>query len=320
MAAHLSGARLLPDPDAGRRALAARARRAAGAAGAGPLARDRRLRARGGADRAQPDRLARDRHRHRRGRRSRPDRGRRAALRGRGSRSGSTSRATSTAPPTTSPTSRSSSSSPGTGSGTRRSRRRTRRRSASTSSASSASSPSAAASAVGEQGRALGWALAFAWVACPWTLYVMNANANDSLIAALGIGALLALRSAPAARRLRRARRGGEVRPRGARAVIRHRERRAALARGDLVLARLRRGRCRLRAPVRSRRRPARDLRPHARLPGDPQLAVQHLGLRRRRWTSCSRSCARRRSRSPSASRSIRASRPRSRSPRWPPR
>ncbi len=50
----------------------------------------------------------------------------------------------------------------------------------------------------GDEGRALGWALAFAWVACPWTLYVMNANANDSLIAALGIGALVALRSAPA--------------------------------------------------------------------------------------------------------------------------
>jgi hypothetical protein len=50
----------------------------------------------------------------------------------------------------------------------------------------------------GEDGRALGWALAFAWVACPWTLYTMNANANDALIAALGIGALVALRSAPA--------------------------------------------------------------------------------------------------------------------------
>ncbi len=50
----------------------------------------------------------------------------------------------------------------------------------------------------GDQGRALGWALAFAWVACPWTLYAMNANANDALIAALGIGALIALRSPPA--------------------------------------------------------------------------------------------------------------------------
>ena len=50
----------------------------------------------------------------------------------------------------------------------------------------------------GAEGRALGWALGFAWVACPWTLYTMNANANDALIAALGIGAMLALRSAPA--------------------------------------------------------------------------------------------------------------------------
>ena len=47
----------------------------------------------------------------------------------------------------------------------------------------------------GEEGAALGWALAFAWVACPFTLYAMNANANDALVAALGIGALLALRS-----------------------------------------------------------------------------------------------------------------------------
>jgi hypothetical protein len=50
----------------------------------------------------------------------------------------------------------------------------------------------------GAEGHALGWALGFAWVACPWTLYTMNANANDSLIAALGIGAMLTLRSPPA--------------------------------------------------------------------------------------------------------------------------
>jgi hypothetical protein len=51
----------------------------------------------------------------------------------------------------------------------------------------------------GAEGRALGLALAFAWVACPWTLYAMNANANDGLIAALGIGAMLTLAS-PAGR------------------------------------------------------------------------------------------------------------------------
>jgi hypothetical protein len=51
----------------------------------------------------------------------------------------------------------------------------------------------------GEQGHALGVAMAFAWLACPWTLYAMNANANDGLIAALSVGALLTLAS-PAGR------------------------------------------------------------------------------------------------------------------------
>src|SRR5262245_19124290 len=50
----------------------------------------------------------------------------------------------------------------------------------------------------GTEGRALGLGLAFAWAACPWTLYAMNANANDSLVAALGIGALVFLGSPPA--------------------------------------------------------------------------------------------------------------------------
>ena len=81
---------------------------------------------------------------------------------------------------------------------------------------------------------------AFAWVACPWTLYTMNANANDALIAALGIGALLALRSAPARGALTGARGGGQVRPRGAGAAVRDRRRRAALARRAVVLGRVR--------------------------------------------------------------------------------
>ena len=53
----------------------------------------------------------------------------------------------------------------------------------------------------GADGRALGTAMAFAWLACPWTLYAMNANANDGLVAALGVGAMLALAS-PAGRGL----------------------------------------------------------------------------------------------------------------------
>jgi hypothetical protein len=51
----------------------------------------------------------------------------------------------------------------------------------------------------GEPGRSLGAALAFAWLAYPFTLYTMNANANDSLIAALLVGTLLVIAS-PAAR------------------------------------------------------------------------------------------------------------------------
>ena len=50
----------------------------------------------------------------------------------------------------------------------------------------------------GDDGRALGIAMAFAWLACPFTLYAMNANANDGLVAALMVGAMLALRSPPA--------------------------------------------------------------------------------------------------------------------------
>jgi len=51
----------------------------------------------------------------------------------------------------------------------------------------------------GAEGRALGVALAFAWLACPWTLYAMNANVNDGLVAASVTWALVALRS-PAGR------------------------------------------------------------------------------------------------------------------------
>jgi hypothetical protein len=51
----------------------------------------------------------------------------------------------------------------------------------------------------GADGRALGVALPFAWLACPWTLYAMNANANDALVAASVVWALVALRS-PAGR------------------------------------------------------------------------------------------------------------------------
>ena len=47
----------------------------------------------------------------------------------------------------------------------------------------------------GETGRTLGVALAFAWLACPWTLYAMNANANDALVSASVVWAMVALAS-----------------------------------------------------------------------------------------------------------------------------
>jgi hypothetical protein len=53
----------------------------------------------------------------------------------------------------------------------------------------------------GREGRVLGLALAYAWAAYPFSLYVLQANTNDGLIAALILGALLALRT-PALRGL----------------------------------------------------------------------------------------------------------------------
>lgn len=48
---------------------------------------------------------------------------------------------------------------------------------------------------VGEDGRALGIALAFAWLAYPYTLYALNVNGNDAIVGAAMLGALLALGS-----------------------------------------------------------------------------------------------------------------------------
>ena len=50
----------------------------------------------------------------------------------------------------------------------------------------------------GEGGRALGLSLAFAWLAYPFTLYTMNANADNSLIAASMVGAMVVVASPPA--------------------------------------------------------------------------------------------------------------------------
>ena len=49
----------------------------------------------------------------------------------------------------------------------------------------------------GVEGRELGIALAFAWLAFPYTLYALDANGNDAIVAAFLLAALLALGSAP---------------------------------------------------------------------------------------------------------------------------
>ncbi len=47
------------------------------------------------------------------------------------------------------------------------------------------------------RGPTLGVALAYAWAAYPFSLYVLSSNSNDSLVALLVVLALLAIRSAP---------------------------------------------------------------------------------------------------------------------------
>src|SRR5262249_60999889 len=48
------------------------------------------------------------------------------------------------------------------------------------------------------RGPTLGVALAYAWVAYPFTLFALESNSNDTLVAVLVLGALLAASSAPA--------------------------------------------------------------------------------------------------------------------------
>jgi hypothetical protein len=49
----------------------------------------------------------------------------------------------------------------------------------------------------GPEGRGLGVALAYAWVTYPYTLFALNCNSNDALVAMVVVWALVALRSAP---------------------------------------------------------------------------------------------------------------------------
>ena len=123
------------------------------------------------------------------------------------------------------------------------------------------------------RGPTLGLALAYAWAANPFTLYALDCNVNDALVAALVLAAIAAA-SSPAGR--------------GALIALAGMAKFAPLALAPLfatlfarraALRPRRRARARAVPAARPRlRRPARVLRPHAGLPGLARLAVLGLG------------------------------------------
>ena len=104
------------------------------------------------------------------------------------------------------------------------------------------------------RGRALGIALAYAWVAFPYSLFALSTNSNDTLIAALLVWALVAAAMPADEGGARQPRIGGEVRTARAGPAVRD-ARPAAAVRGRGRADGGDRGR-----PVPARRRPARLL------------------------------------------------------------
>ena len=165
------------------------------------------------------------------------------------------------------------------------------------------------------RGPTLGVALAYAWVSYPFTLFALESNSNDTLVAVLVLAARAGRELPLAARhgRPRRARRAGrpdQVRAARARAAARHpRPVRALAARGALA-----RSRCTLAAflgtaalvshPGAHPRLAAHDLRAHDRLPVQSRLAVLGLGAVRAARPRARRRDRRRRARARAGGRS----------------
>ena len=126
----------------------------------------------------------------------------------------------------------------------------------------------------GREGTALGVALAYAWAAYPYTAFALETNSNDTLVA-LACARRPARLRAPLGRRHRRGRSGSARRPSSRRWRSRRCSRGGARSCSALALAAVARGHGRA---VHPRRRAARALRPHARLPGRARLAVQRVG------------------------------------------
>ena len=132
----------------------------------------------------------------------------------------------------------------------------------------------------GREGTALGVALAYAWVAYPYTAFVLETNSNDTLVArrrASGrcCGHARARPASGARGAVSRSALGAAAKFATARARAAVRAPLAACVFARRVPARCWRSSW---SPFVARRRPARALRPDDRLPGESRLAVQHLG------------------------------------------
>ena len=123
-------------------------------------------------------------------------------------------------------------------------------------------------------GATLGLLLAYLWVACPFTLLVVNSGTNDALVRRARARGVPLPRPAGRPRRARRRGRPDEVRAAGARAVVRDVRPRAAAQRrrsgGDRRAGPGSRG-------ARSGPRPL--LGPHARLPGRARRRRSRSGV-----------------------------------------
>ncbi len=174
-------------------------------------------------------------------------------------------------------------------------------------------------------GPTLAVALSYAWVSYPFTLYALESNSNDTLVAVLLLAALLVATSAARARGVRRAGGPHEDRPAGARAALRHARPagaagRAAPASAGAVRARVLRHR-RARLDPRARARlAARDLRAHRRLPVTTAARPSRCGGSTAAWRGGRRSCRSARSCLPWRLLWSRAGPAYPRSPRPPPR
>ena len=130
----------------------------------------------------------------------------------------------------------------------------------------------------GGEGATLGVALAYAWLAYPFTMYTLGSSFNDGLVALLVVCCLLVADLRPRPRGAVRARRARQVRAADPGAALRRRQRRPAHSAARPLHGRFPRRSGGGDDPAASRRRLPRALRPLARLPGLARLAVQRLG------------------------------------------